>query len=82
LDNTPRENEVGHVGDFYEGERGRFFCARFAALRPVELKSARREQLRASLRRKELFLFARDSDSRHIISQKVPEEAASIKGSV
>jgi hypothetical protein len=32
------------------------FCARFAALRPVELKSARREQLRASLRRKELFL--------------------------
>jgi hypothetical protein len=33
--------------------RPRFFCARFAALRPVELKAARREQLRASLRRKE-----------------------------
>jgi hypothetical protein len=31
------------------------FFARFAALRPVELKPTRREQLRASLRRKEGF---------------------------
>jgi hypothetical protein len=35
------------------------FCARFAALPPVELNTARREQLRASLRRKERSSFKR-----------------------